>query len=65
MGPFNELRQLKRKAMVLSLLQRKNLSAWARNYWQTVYDQLAMSEDQYNARVFSVYQNIKSRDFKL
>lgn len=65
MGPFNELRQLERKVAVLSLLRGTNLGTWARNYWQTVYDQLAMSEDRYNARVFSTYQNIKSRDFKI
>jgi len=55
MGPFNEMRQLERKARVLALLQRNDLSAWARNYWGTVYDTIAMTEDRYNARIVAAY----------
>lgn len=56
MGPFDEMRQLERKARVLELLQRNDLSEWARNYWGTVYDTIAMTEERYNARVVAAYQ---------
>jgi len=59
MGPFNEMKQLERKARVLKLLQRNDLSPWARNYWGTVYDTIAMTEERYNARVVTLYTNIR------
>ena len=59
MGPFNEMRQLERKARVLALLQRNDLSAWARNYWGTVYDTIAMTEDRYNARIVAAYGKLE------
>jgi len=65
MGPFSEEKQLERKANVLAILQRDNLSEWARNYWGTVLDTIAMSEERYNARVVTLYKNIESRDFKI
>ena len=58
MGPFNEMKQLERKAKVLALLQRNDLSEWARNYWGTVFDTIAMTEERYNARVVSTFKNI-------
>ena len=61
MGPFNEMKQLERKARVLALLQRNDLSEWARNYWGTVYDTIAMTEERYNARVVSLYKDIKRK----
>ena len=59
MGPFNEMRQLERKARVLALLQRNDLSAWARNYWGTVYDTIAMTEERYNARIVAAYGKLE------
>jgi len=59
MGPFNEMRQLSRRGAVLQLLQKNNLSEWARNYWGTVYDTIAMDEDRYNARVAVTFKNAK------
>ena len=59
MGPFNEMRQLSRKGAVLQLLQQNNLSEWARNYWGTVYDTIAMNEEHYNARVVATFKNAK------
>lgn len=59
MGPYNEMKQLERKARVLELLQRNDLSEWARNYWGTVYDTIAMTEERYNARVVTLYNNLK------
>lgn len=59
MGPFNEMRQLERRAAVLQLLQRNDLSEWARNYWGTVFDTIAMNEERYNARVVATFKDIK------
>ena len=55
MGPFNEMRQLERRAAVLRVLQRNDLSAWARNYWGVVYDRITFDEDRYNARIVAAY----------
>ena len=60
MGPFNEMRQLSRRGAVLQLLQKDNLSEWARNYWQKVYDTIAMNEERYNARVVQTFKNVTS-----
>jgi hypothetical protein len=65
MGPFSEEKQLERKATVLAVLQRNDLSEWARNYWGTVLDTIAMSEERYNARVVTLYKNIESREFTI
>ena len=59
MGPFNEMRQLERKARVLALLQRNDLSEWARNYWGTVYDTIATTEERYNSRVVALYRDLQ------
>ena len=64
MGPFNEMKQLERKARVLALLQRNDLSEWARNYWGTVFDTIAMTEERYNARVVTVWKNIRKQQTK-
>ena len=48
---FNEMTQLARKANVHTILQQDNLSAWARNYWGTVFDTIATDETRYNARI--------------
>jgi len=61
MGPFNETKQLERKAQVGQLLKRNDLTEWARNYWTRVYDTIAMTEDRYNARVVSTWQEIRTR----
>jgi hypothetical protein len=37
MGPWNELKQLERRARVLAILQQNDLSAWARNYFLMSY----------------------------
>ena len=64
MGPFNEMTQLERKAKVLALLQRNDLSEWARNYWGTVFDTIAMDEGRYNARVVTAWKNIRKQQTK-
>ena len=60
MGPFSEMRQLSRRGAVLQILQQDNLSEWARNYWGTVYDTIAMNEERYNARVTATFKNTTS-----
>ena len=61
MGPFSEMRQLERKASVLRVLKQNNLSEWARNYWGTVYDTIAMNEGRYNDRVVRTFKSIQTR----
>lgn len=50
--PFNEMKQLERKAAVLAILQQDNLSAWARNYWGGVFDCIRTTEERYNAQQY-------------
>ena len=57
MGPFNEERQLARKASVLRVLKQNDLSEWARNYWGRVFDTIAFDETRYNDRVVSTFKN--------
>ena len=57
--PFNEMKQLERKAAVLAVLQQDNLSAWARNYWGVVFDTLHTTEERYNAQQYQ-YTNYKN-----
>lgn len=64
MGPYSEQRQLERRAAVLQLLQRDDLTEWARNYWSTVYDTIAMTEERYNARVVTLYTEIRKKAMK-
>tara|TARA_B110000503_G_scaffold103871_1_gene155042 strand:+ start:511 stop:690 length:180 start_codon:yes stop_codon:yes gene_type:complete len=51
--------QLGRRAAVLRILQQDNLSAWARAYWGTVFDTIAMNEERYNARAENYFKNMK------
>ena len=61
MGPFNEMTQLERRAKVLAILQQDNLSEWARGFWGQVFDTIAMDEGRYNARVVTLYKDIKRK----
>ena len=65
MGPFNEIKQLERKANVLAILQRNDLNDWASNYWSTVYNTIAMTEERYNARVVSLYKDVNRKQGEL
>ena len=47
---------------MLSLLQKDNLSEWARAYWGNVFDKIALTEERYNARVYDTYKNIKRKE---
>jgi len=61
MGPWSEQRQLERLDAVRSVLQQNDLSEWARNYWGLVFDNIARTEDRYNARVVSTFQNLSPK----
>ena len=51
MIPFDEMKQLERKANVHAVLERDNLSAWARKFWGNVFDTIATDEQKYNTRI--------------
>ena len=51
MIPFDEMKQLERKANVHAVLERDNLTPWARNFWGNVFNTIAMDEVRYNARI--------------
>ena len=57
MGPYSEMTQLTRLNSVDQILAKPALSNWARRYWQTVRDTIALDEDRYNARVAQVYNS--------
>ena len=44
MMPFDEMTQLGRKASVHAVLERDNLTPWARKFWGNVFDTIAMDE---------------------
>lgn len=59
MGPWSEDAQLARMTSVKQILARPDLSDWARKYWTSVLERLALDEDRYNARVVAVYAEIE------
>jgi hypothetical protein len=61
MGPYSEQRQLERAQAVARLLRDPNLNEWARNYWSNVAANLSKSEEQYNARVVTLYKTIRTQ----
>jgi hypothetical protein len=58
MGPYSERRQAQRRNLILQILARPNLNDDARRIWTQHLCRLATSEEQYNARVKSVYSNL-------
>ena len=48
--PFDEMIQLGRKANVHAVLERDNLTPWARKFWGNVFNTIAMDERKYNTR---------------
>ena len=51
MMPFDEMIQLERRANVHAVLERDNLTPWARKYWSNVFNTIAMDEERYNIRI--------------
>lgn len=58
MGPYSERRQEQRRRQILKILANPNLKDDARRIWMQHLSRLATSEEQYNARVKAVYDNI-------
>jgi hypothetical protein len=50
MMPFDEMTQLGGKASVHAVLERDNLTPWARKFWGNVFNTIAMDERKYNTR---------------
>jgi hypothetical protein len=50
MLPFDEMIQLERRANVHAVLERDNLTPWARKYWSNVFNTIATDERKYNTR---------------
>jgi hypothetical protein len=50
MMPFDEMTQLGRKASVHAVLERDNLTPWARKFWGNVFNTIATDERKYNTR---------------
>ena len=51
MLPFDEMIQLERRANVHAVLERDNLTPWARKFWGNVFDTIATDEQKYNTRI--------------
>jgi hypothetical protein len=60
MGPYSEKKQLERAESVKKLLERNDLSEWARTFWSKVVRDLAHDEFTYNHRVVNAY----GKDFR-
>jgi hypothetical protein len=58
MGPYSEERQAQRRAAILGVLARPNLSLDAQRIWLGHLQHLATTEEQYNARVEAVYSKM-------
>lgn len=64
MGPYNEDRQIQRAGAIERLLKNNpQLSEDTRNMWQKHLKDLSVSEEEYNAKVKSVYGKM-TRGFK-
>ena len=60
MGPYSEKKQFERAESVQKLLERNDLSEWARTFWSKVVRDLAHDEFTYNHRVVNAY----GKDFR-
>ncbi len=59
MGPFDFERQQRRAELIASILLNKKLDKDAKRIWKKHLANLAVTEDQYNARVADVYGDKK------
>jgi hypothetical protein len=60
MGPFSDELQHKRAMTIQTLLKNPSLSEEWKAVWQKKLINLAMGEDEYNARVKQIYSNTRS-----
>ncbi len=59
MGPFDFERQQRRAELIASILLNKKLDKDAKRIWKKHLANLAVTEDQYNARVADIYGDKK------
>jgi len=60
MGPYSEQKQLERAGAIKRLLERNpDLDPSVKLMWQNKLKDLAVTEDEYNARVKAIYANMK------
>ena len=64
MGPFSEMKQLRRAAAIKRLLDSNpQLDITTRTMWETKLENLALTEERYNDRVVAVFKGIKKKEF--
>jgi len=63
MGPYSEQLQQKRRANLKLTLANPKLSNDMKRIWRKHLDNLAVNEDEYNARVKATFRNFKSGIF--
>jgi hypothetical protein len=64
MGPFSEMKQLRRAAAIKRLLDSNpQLDSPTRIMWETKLKNLALTEARYNERVVEVFKGIKKKEF--
>jgi len=61
MGPYSEERQRQRAAAIQRLLDNPTLDPEARRIWTNIQRRLSRSEEQYNARVVKMYNDMRTR----
>ena len=60
MGPYSEQKQLERAGAIERLLeQNPDLDPSVKLMWQNKLKDLSVTEDEYNARVKAIYENMK------
>jgi len=59
MGPYSETLQNKRRANLRLILANPNLSDDMKRIWKKHLHDLAVNEDEYNARVVEIYKNYR------
>lgn len=60
MGPYSEQKQLERAGAIKRLLDTNpQMDPVTRSMWERKVNALAVSEEEYNARVKAIYTNMK------
>ena len=63
MGPYSEQKQLERAGAIKRLLDTNpQLDDLTKAMWQRKVNALAVTEDEYNARVKEIYSNLKPKN---
>lgn len=58
MGPYSEQKQKQRYKNLKDKSEDKSLTVDVRGIYKTKLNELAVNEDEYNARVVQVYKNL-------